>query len=65
MPRIGGNPDLVHHQFQPKGDESNNVRLGLWISQSMMEALKAKPNKNEFVRQAIAQALKLEHQAHE
>jgi hypothetical protein len=57
--RKGGNPELAEHKFQPAGDESNNVRLNLWIPQSMAEKLqhlgKDKPN---FVREAIATALK-------
>lgn len=56
MPRPGGNPDLVKFQYQSE-DEPNNERLSLWIKPSMMSKLKELPNKNEFIRQAIAKAL--------
>jgi hypothetical protein len=57
--RPGGNPDLQEHQFQaPEGKEPNNARLALWIPQSMMDELKEQEDKNQFVREAIAAALK-------
>jgi hypothetical protein len=57
MVRREGNPDLVKFQFKAKDDEPNNVKLALWIKPSMMDKLKQLPNKNEFVREAIAKAL--------
>lgn len=57
MVRREGNPDLVKFQFQAKDDEPNNVKLSLWIKPSLMNRLKQLPNKNEFVREAIAKAL--------
>lgn len=60
--RPGGNPELKKHQFQTaEGKEPNNVKLSLWITQSMMDALKElgkTEDKNQFVRDAIAAALK-------
>jgi hypothetical protein len=56
--RPGGNPDLEAHQAKPLGEESNNVKLSLWITQSLDTQLKALgKGKNDFVRMAIATAL--------
>ncbi|AFZ27212.1 hypothetical protein Cylst_5172 [Cylindrospermum stagnale PCC 7417] len=57
MSRPGGNPDLAKFQFQSGDEEPNNVKLALWIKQSMMSKLKELPNKNDFIREAIAKAL--------
>lgn len=57
--RPGGNPDLQEHQFQaPEGKEPNTEKLSVRIPKSMDEALSQLPDRNEFVREAIAAALK-------
>jgi hypothetical protein len=57
--RPGGNPVLEAHRRQSKGSEPNNVKLALWITQTMSDQLKELGmEKNEFVRMAIATALK-------
>ena len=59
MPRPGGNPDLVKHQYPaPEGRESNNERINFWGPKSMREKLdKLGSKKAEFLRQAVAKAL--------
>jgi hypothetical protein len=58
MPRPGGNPDLRQHEFKASGDESNNCRMSIWIPKSMKDKLDALEHKPEFVRRAIAKALR-------
>ena len=58
MPRPGGNPDLRQHEFKAAGEESNNCRLSFWVPRSMKDKLDSLPNRPEFVRAAIAEALK-------
>jgi len=58
MPRYGGNPDLIEHQYSCDG-EPNNERLSLWIKPSVMKKLKALGSqKNDFIRSSIEKALK-------
>lgn len=56
--RPGGNPELQEHQFKaPEGREPNTEKLSVRIPKSMNEALSRLPDKNTFVREAIATAL--------
>ena len=56
--RPGGNPDLVKYQYTTERDEPLTEKLQLRITKSMLEQLKLLENKNEFVREAIAQRLR-------
>ena len=59
MPRPGGNPELVNHQFPaPEGRESNNARVSFWAPASTKDRLeRLGSRKAEFLRQAVAKAL--------
>lgn len=59
--RPGGNPDIakVGYKIQdPDRAEPYDKRLGVWVTSSMMEKLKAMgTERSSFVREAIATAL--------
>ena len=59
--RPGGNPDITKTAYKikdPDRTEPYDKRLGVWITASMMEKLKAMGNeRSSFVREAIATAL--------
>lgn len=59
MPRPGGNPDLVNHQFQaPTGQEPKNKKLSVWVTESMKIACDERGK--DWVRAVITKALEAE-----
>lgn len=57
MARIGGNPRLSDHQFQPIGDESLTAHLQVRITASQMAQLKSRPDWASWLRRVLADAL--------
>ncbi|KAI9132347.1 hypothetical protein [Acaryochloris sp. CCMEE 5410] len=57
MPRPGGNPDLVAHQFKTDRPEPLSARIQIRVTERMKEQVTAVPNWQEFVREAIAEKL--------
>lgn len=57
MATTRGNPELGKYYFVPGGDEPLTSHLQIRLSPSQMQALKAKPDWQNWLRQIIASAL--------
>jgi len=62
VPRPGGNPKIKDYAFKTDRNESLTAHLSMRVTPSMLEEIKTKDNWTEFVRSAIAKALKEEKQ---
>jgi hypothetical protein len=63
--RPGGNPELREHKFTTDRPEPMTAKLSMRIAPSMLAEVQAQENWQEFVREAIAEALRKRHHASE